>query len=56
MEIVWRMEVGGDGKCVEMGNVWRWRWEVCGEVSVRPYQFDLLIHKYGNSNFSKKDL
>ena len=23
---------------------------------IRPYQFDLLIHEYGDSIFSKKDL
>ena len=24
--------------------------------TLRPYQFDLLIHEYGDSIFSKKDL
>ena len=25
-------------------------------LTVRPYQFDLLIHEYGDSIFRKKDL
>ena len=27
-----------------------------GAIVLRPYQFDLLIHEYGDSIFSKNDL
>ena len=30
--------------------------EIASEARVRPYQFDLLIHEYGDSIFSKNDL